>query len=100
MDAARIHERVGLEDVSLRPGTDGDDGVGGGEGLLLGPRRHPIATTELLGLPWSRRLQRMRADDMRHSVQLAGKYSADIGVPGMRMDKIKAGCGFGHFEVN
>ena len=48
---------IGIHRVFAHSRTDGDHRICALEGSLLGPRREPVAASELLGLPRSVRLQ-------------------------------------------
>ena len=88
VDARGIHLRIAGQDVVAHPGADGDDRVRSAVALPLHPAGHSVAAAELLGLPRPQRLEAVRGDDVRHIVQQPGQVSAQVRVPGVRMDDV------------
>ena len=88
----RVERRVAGEDVPPRRRADGDHGVGGLVGGLLGPRREPIAPAELLQLPRPVRFERVRRDDVRGPVEQLGEMPGQVGVPGVGVGEIGTGA--------
>ena len=84
----RIEVRVGLQDVALHAGADRDHRVRALERHPLRPGRQPVATAELLGLPRTVRLQRVRGDHVRDVLQQAGEVTGQVGVPGVGVHEV------------
>ncbi|MNW54055.1 hypothetical protein D3C74_316410 [compost metagenome] len=96
----RVDVRVAAQDVRAHARRDSDDAGRGLVGRLLGPARQRVAAPELLGLPRSQRLERVRAEDVRDPVQERGQVAAEVRVPGVRVHEVGSCDVVGHRQVH
>ncbi len=97
--AVGIERRVAVQHVTPRCAAHGDHRVGGLVGRALRPRREAVPAAELLLLPGSLRLQRVRRDDVGDVVQQLGEVTGQVGVPRVRVHEIAALDASAHGEV-
>ena len=90
-DLGRVDVRVAAQDVLPHALRDGDDGGCGLVGGLLHPGGQGVAAAELLGLPRPQRLKAVGAEDVRDAVQQRRQVAGHVGIPGVRVDQVRAG---------
>ena len=98
-DLVGVEVRVRGEDVLAHAAGDGDDAVGVLVGVLFGPGAQIITAAELLALPRAERLQRMRGDDQRRTVQHLGEVSGQARIPGVRVGDVGVDV-VGYLQIN
>lgn len=99
VDPARVQRRVCVEHVVAHPLAHRDDRVGVFDRVALRPRREPVTTAELLGLPRTSRFERMRGEHVRDPVQRRGQMPREPGVPGVGMHHVDVSGGVGHAQL-
>ena len=99
VDPVRVQRRIGMQHVGAHPGADGDHRGGRFDRRLLHPGRDPVATAELLGLPRTHRLQRVRGQHVRDAVEQGGQVPGHAGVPRVGMHDGGRRGGIDHVQV-
>ena len=89
--AGGIQSRVAPQNVGAHPPTDGDHGRSSLVGGFLDPARHGITAAQLLRLPGAKRLETVRGDDMRDTVQQRRRVPREVRVPGVGVHEIGTG---------
>ena len=79
---------IAAEHVPAHRLGDGDHRIGGEQAGALAEEGEGVATTELLGLPGSERLQAVGGADVGHAPDQLGQVSRQVRVPGVRMDEV------------
>ena len=100
VDAAGVDGRVAAQHVVAHRRRHRDHRRGRFVRRPLHPGGDRVPAAELLGLPRPQRLQRVRADHVRHAVQQRGEVAGEVGVPGVGVDQVRAGAAVGDREVD
>src|SRR5674476_1421965 len=100
MGPGRVNCGVAAQNIQPHSGAHRDDCCRALVGRPLSPGGHRIPTAELLGLPRTHRLQAVCGHHVRHPAQQRGQMPGHVGVPGVRVDQVRAVAITDHGQVD